>query len=81
MCGFDSRWPLLPSFRGLSCGDKMKYVNLIVNIGSLDEDECEVIEAEISELLERHSMKLHSTSSLPKQGYKEEELQFYPNDM
>ena len=59
----------------------MQYVNLIVNVGSLSEDECEVIEAEISELLERHNMKLHSTSSSLKQGYREEELQFYPNDM
>jgi len=59
----------------------MNYVNLIVNVGSLSEDECEAIEAEISELLERHNVKLHSTSSSPKQGYREEELQFYPNDM
>jgi hypothetical protein len=59
----------------------MNYVNLIVNVGCLDEDECEAIEAEISELLERYNMKLHSSSSEPKQDYREEELQFYPNDM
>jgi hypothetical protein len=35
----------------------MKYVNLIVNVGSLDEDECEVIEAEISELIIYNSVK------------------------
>lgn len=59
----------------------MTYVELIVNVGSLSEDECEVIEAEISELLERHKMRLHSTKSSPKQGYREEEVQFYPEDM
>jgi hypothetical protein len=59
----------------------MTYVNLIVNVGCLSEDECEVIEAEISELLERHKMKLHSTRSAPQQSWIDEELQFYPEDM
>lgn len=59
----------------------MKYVNLIINVSCLEEDQCEVIEAEISELLERNGMKLHSTESSNQGGYRQEEVQFYPDDM
>ncbi len=54
----------------------INYRNLILKISCLNDEE-----AEASEVLERYKISLHSTKAESKDGYLEETIKFYPDDM